>query len=111
MGIVVEAAGVARTAGRKGNIVDDWSMPPFLANFLKAFVPIFFAVDAIGVLPIFMALTEGIEKAQRHAHHPAVARDGALVAVGFVVPRQGGLQPAAASAWPTSRWPAASSSS
>lgn len=32
-----------------------------LKDFLLAFIPIFVAVDAIGVLPIFIGLTEGIE--------------------------------------------------
>jgi len=33
-----------------------------LKNILLAFVPIFVAVDALGVLPIFISLTEGIKK-------------------------------------------------
>ncbi len=33
-----------------------------LKNIFLAFIPIFVAVDAIGVLPIFVSLTEGIEK-------------------------------------------------
>lgn len=36
-----------------------------LKNILLAFVPIFVAVDAIGVLPIFISLTEGIKGKQR----------------------------------------------
>jgi multiple antibiotic resistance protein len=31
-------------------------------NFLLAFIPIFVAIDVIGVLPIFISLIEGIEK-------------------------------------------------
>jgi len=31
-------------------------------NFLLAFIPVFVAVDAIGVLPIFVSLTEGLKK-------------------------------------------------
>jgi multiple antibiotic resistance protein len=33
-----------------------------LKNVLLAFIPIFVAVDAIGVLPIFIALTEEVEQ-------------------------------------------------
>jgi multiple antibiotic resistance protein len=36
-----------------------------MKNFLLCFVPFFVAVDAIGVLPIFIGLTEGIDSAQR----------------------------------------------
>ncbi|MBI5787574.1 MAG: MarC family protein [Candidatus Schekmanbacteria bacterium] len=31
-------------------------------NFLQAFIPIFVAVDALGVLPIFINLTEGLDQ-------------------------------------------------
>ncbi|TVL99270.1 MAG: MarC family protein [Candidatus Brocadia sp. WS118] len=34
-------------------------------NFLLAFIPLFIAIDVIGVLPIFMSLVEGIEKPQK----------------------------------------------
>ena len=34
-------------------------------NIMLAFIPIFVAVDAIGVLPIFISLTEGIDKKEK----------------------------------------------
>lgn len=34
-------------------------------NLLLAFIPIFVAVDAIGVLPIFISLTEGMKKKEK----------------------------------------------
>jgi multiple antibiotic resistance protein len=37
----------------------------FIKNVLLAFIPIFVAVDAMGVLPIFASLTEGIEPKQK----------------------------------------------
>ena len=37
----------------------------FIKNVLLAFIPIFVAVDAMGVLPIFASLTEGIEQKQK----------------------------------------------
>ena len=55
-----------------------------LTNFLLAFVPIFFAVDAIGVLPIFLSLTEGTDTRTRRK----IIRDSVVtalfVAVAFV---------------------------
>lgn len=35
-------------------------------NILLAFIPIFVAVDAIGVLPIFVSLTDGFEKREKY---------------------------------------------
>lgn len=37
----------------------------FLKNCVLAFVPTFFAIDAIGVLPLYVGLTDGIEPAER----------------------------------------------
>ncbi|OQZ02399.1 MAG: hypothetical protein B6D34_11005 [Candidatus Brocadia sp. UTAMX1] len=34
-------------------------------NFLLAFIPLFIAIDVIGLLPIFMSLVDGIEKPQK----------------------------------------------
>ena len=53
-------------------------------NFLQAFVPIFFAVDAIGVLPLYIGLTEGTEKADRRRIIRQSLITAFLVAVGFV---------------------------
>jgi multiple antibiotic resistance protein len=36
-----------------------------LKDVLTAFIPIFVAVDAIGVLPIFISLTEGVEQQEK----------------------------------------------
>jgi len=54
-------------------------------GFWLCFVPLFVAVDAVGVLPVFLSLTEGIER-------PGVRRviwqsliTGSLVAIVFVV--------------------------
>jgi multiple antibiotic resistance protein len=65
--------------------VDTGSIGEFLTNFAKALVPIFFAVDAIGVLPIFVGLTEGIERAQRQRIVRQALVTALLVAAGFVV--------------------------
>jgi multiple antibiotic resistance protein len=55
------------------------------ASFLKAFVPIFFTVDAIGILPIFISLTEGIEKRERQRIVRQSLITALLVALGFVL--------------------------
>ena len=34
-------------------------------NFLLAFIPLFIAIDVVGILPIFMSLVDGIEKPQK----------------------------------------------
>jgi len=36
-----------------------------LQNILLSFIPLFVAVDAIGILPIFVSLTEGMEEKAR----------------------------------------------
>ena len=64
-------------------------MGQFLTNFLLAFVPIFFAVDAIGVLPIFISLTDEMDgPAKRKAVGQAVVT-ALLVAIGFIFLGQG----------------------
>ena len=34
-------------------------------NFFLAFIPLFIAIDVVGILPVFMSLVEGIEKPQK----------------------------------------------
>ena len=34
-------------------------------NFLLAFIPLFIAIDVVGILPIFISLVEGLEKHQK----------------------------------------------
>ena len=36
-----------------------------MENFILAFVPLFVSVDAFGLLPIFISMTEGIEEEKR----------------------------------------------
>jgi multiple antibiotic resistance protein len=58
---------------------------PFLESFLKAFVPLFFAIDAIGVLPLFVGFTEELDRAERHRILRQSLITAFLVAVGFVL--------------------------
>ncbi len=54
-------------------------MPWEIKSYLLAIIPIFVAMDAIGVLPIFISLTEGMQEDERKR----VVRDSILT--GFVV--------------------------
>ena len=53
-------------------------------KFLLAWVPLFVAIDPVGIVPVFLAMTEvaGAERRRRIAHQAAWT--AALVAVGFM---------------------------
>ncbi len=53
-------------------------------NILLAFIPIFVAVDAIGVLPIFVSLTRGLEKKEKSRIIIESMLTATLLAVGFI---------------------------
>jgi len=53
-------------------------------DILLSFIPIFVAVDAIGVLPIFVSLTEGIEPSQRTKIIIQSMFTALCLAVGFI---------------------------
>ncbi|MBM4018195.1 MAG: MarC family protein [Planctomycetes bacterium] len=53
-------------------------------SFLMAFVPIFFAVDAPGVLPLYIGLTEGMESDVRRRVLRQSLITAFIVAAGFV---------------------------
>ena len=55
-----------------------------MRDFLLAFVPIFVAVDAIGVVPVFLSLTEGLDKLQRRRIVLQSFVTALAVAVGFI---------------------------
>jgi multiple antibiotic resistance protein len=40
-------------------------MPPVVHNFVEAFVPLFVAIDVVGLLPLFVAFTTGLSERQR----------------------------------------------
>ncbi|MBN1391428.1 MAG: MarC family protein [Sedimentisphaerales bacterium] len=56
-----------------------------LKNVLLAFIPIFVAVDAIGVLPIFITLTEGIEQEKKIKVIAQSMLTAFCIAVAFVI--------------------------
>jgi multiple antibiotic resistance protein len=56
-----------------------------MGSFFRAFVPIFFTVDAIGVLPLFVGLTEGMDRARRQRTVKQSLVTALLVAIAFVL--------------------------
>jgi multiple antibiotic resistance protein len=56
-----------------------------MKTFWICFVPLFVAVDAVGVLPIFMSLCEGIPSARRHVVIVQSIVTATLVAVAFLL--------------------------
>jgi len=61
------------------------SVTDVLRNILLSFIPLFVAVDAIGVLPIFVSLTEGLNKQQKNKIIVQSMVTAFLLAVGFIL--------------------------
>jgi multiple antibiotic resistance protein len=59
-------------------------MPDTLRNILLAFIPIFVTVDAIGVLPIFVSLTEGLPKSEKAKIIMQSMLTALFLAIGFI---------------------------
>ena len=55
-----------------------------MKEFWLCFVPLFIAVDAVGVLPIFLSLTEGIEHRRVRPIILQSLATASLVALGFL---------------------------
>lgn len=60
-------------------------MLELLKPYLLTFIPIFVTVDAIGNVPIFLSLVEGMTKKQRHKAIIDSVATATLVAVGFML--------------------------
>jgi len=56
-----------------------------MKNFLLAFIPLFVAVDAIGVLPMFMGLTEEVEHKRRRKVITQSVMTAASVVIVFIL--------------------------
>ncbi|MGD2093617.1 MAG: MarC family protein [Phycisphaerales bacterium] len=56
-----------------------------LKNILLSFIPLFVAVDAIGVLPIFISITEGLEKSERAKIILQSMVTASCLAIGFIL--------------------------
>jgi len=63
-----------------------------LKNILLSFIPVFVAVDAIGVLPIFFSLTEEVEARQRTKIIVQSMLTASALAVGFILVGKGVFQ-------------------
>lgn len=59
-------------------------MEQFLKSLLLAFIPVFVAVDAIGVLPIFISLTEGLDQKAKKKIIMQSMLTAVCLAVGFI---------------------------
>ena len=59
-------------------------MPLEIKPYLLAIIPIFVAMDAIGILPIFIALTDGMEGSERKRVVRASILTGFVVSLGFL---------------------------
>lgn len=55
-----------------------------LKNILLSFIPIFVAIDAVGVLPIFVSLTDGMEQQQKIKVLVQSMFTAVCLAVGFI---------------------------
>ena len=55
-----------------------------MENFLLAFIPIFVAVDPIGILPIFVSLTQGLDRQSRRKIILLSLTTAVCLAVGFI---------------------------
>jgi multiple antibiotic resistance protein len=56
-----------------------------LKNIFLSFIPLFVAVDAVGVLPIFVSLTEGLQKNERSKVIIQSMFTASGLAVGFIL--------------------------
>ncbi len=59
-------------------------MEEFFRNLLLAFIPVFVAVDAIGTLPIYISLTEKMERAEKRRVLFESLLTALCLAVGFI---------------------------
>jgi multiple antibiotic resistance protein len=55
------------------------------AEFMLAFIPIFVAVDAIGLLPIFVSLTDGIDRSTKNKVIVQSVITASCLAFGFII--------------------------
>jgi multiple antibiotic resistance protein len=68
---------LGRTAAR-------WGMLEWFSRFLQAFIPLFVAIDPVGLAAIFLGLGHGMEPGQRQRVARQATWTGGLVALGFL---------------------------
>jgi len=59
-------------------------MPETLVRFLQAFIPLFVAIDPVGMAAVFLALSHGVPLATRRRIGWQATLTGGLVALGFL---------------------------
>jgi len=59
-------------------------MPETLTKFLQAFIPLFVAIDPVGLAAVFLGLGQGVAPATRHRIAWQATVTGGLVALGFL---------------------------
>jgi multiple antibiotic resistance protein len=60
-------------------------MPELLTRFLQAFIPLFVAIDPVGLAAVFLALGRDVAPSVRHRIAWQATVTGGLVAVGFLL--------------------------
>ena len=65
--------------------IQDGGMPELLTRFLQAFIPLFVAIDPVGLTAVFLALSRDVAPAVRHRIAWQATATGGLVAVGFLL--------------------------
>ncbi|MEN6385503.1 MAG: MarC family protein [Phycisphaerales bacterium] len=56
-----------------------------MRNFLLAFIPLFVAVDSLGLMPVFFGLTEGMDRKEKNKIIMQSAVTASIVAVIFIL--------------------------
>lgn len=59
-------------------------MPEWLDKLLLAFIPLFVAIDPIGVVPVFWGLSQGVDATRKRKIVNQATWTAAIVAVGFM---------------------------
>ena len=59
-------------------------MPPWLEHFLVAFIPLFVALDPIGLVPIYLGMAQGTPRDRRNLVVNEAVGTALLIAIGFL---------------------------
>ena len=59
-------------------------MPLWLETFLTAFIPLFVAIDPVGLVPVYLGMAEGVPRDRRNVVANEAAITALLIAVGFL---------------------------
>ena len=58
--------------------------PVWLQNFLLAFIPLFVALDPIGLVPIYLGMAQGVPRERRHTVIYEAVVTAMLITIGFL---------------------------